>query len=71
VRLGGHINTAKIFAIGIFISISRIKSVGLFPKGWTGDSVNFYGVLLDKRFSDLSDCRKIKSFIVNSFQLKN
>ena len=49
-KLDGHINIAKIFAIGIFISISRIKSVQLLLKECMGDLVNFYAVLLDKIF---------------------
>lgn len=70
-KLDGHINIAMIFAIGIFIRISGVKSVELFLKWGPGDSVSFCVVLLDKRFSDLFDCRKIKSFTVNTFQLKS
>lgn len=67
VKLKGHVNIDRIFALGIFFRISGVKSVGLFLKRYMDDSVNFCGVLLEKRHFDLSGCRMIKPFIVNTF----
>lgn len=67
VKLKGHANIDRIFTLGLFFRISGLKSVGLFLKRYMDDSVNFCGILLEKRHFDLFGCRMIKPFIVNTF----